>query len=158
MAHQLVSAGQTVSFLALLDSAAIVKPAAEPRPRSSASRRNFVPAQGRRLANRLALAQAAGKVPHDVSAEQYREFRELYARNVVAGRAYRPKPFLGSCPITLLSTHVETGNLTRGWGALSHGRVNVIEVPCHHEEMVFAPYVSLTATIIRDAMDASTRE
>jgi thioesterase domain-containing protein/acyl carrier protein len=156
MAQQLVSAGQTVSFLALLDSAAIVK--SEPRPRSSTSRRNFAPAQERRLADRLALAQAAGKVPQDVSAEQYREFRELYARNVVAGRAYSPKLFLGSCPITLLSTHVETGNPTRGWGALSQGRVNVIEVPCHHEEMVFAPYVSLTATIIRDALDASNRE
>jgi syringomycin synthetase protein SyrE len=158
MAQQLVSAGQTVSFLALLDSAAIVKPLAELGPRSSTSRRNFAPAQERRLADRLALAQAAGKIPQDISAEQYREFRELYARNVVAGRAYRPRPFLGSCPITLLSTDVATRNATRGWGPLSHGRVNVIEVPCHHEEMVFAPYVRLTATIIQDALAASNRE
>jgi amino acid adenylation domain-containing protein len=162
MAQQLSLAGEEVSLLALLDSTAF--PSRVQTLWSTDSRRSqqsgstagtLKEAQQWRLGARLEAAKKFGKIPADITLDQFQRFRQVYARNAKAGRSYSPAPYRGNGPILLLRTRTDATDPFQGWGVLAPGKVHVAEVPCRHDQLIFAPYVKLTAAILRQAIIAT---
>jgi len=161
IARQLQTQGESVSLLALLDTAvpALVKEPPEPedeaqllvdlfreelslsleqlRPLTPEEQLTYVVAQGKQVA----------LFPPEMDVVQARRLLQLYKINVAAGRRYQPQLYQG--PIILFQATEDRPNwLTEpdyGWQDYATAGVAIIPIPGNHENLVKSPQVQILA-------------
>jgi thioesterase domain-containing protein len=93
-----------------------------------------------RLARYLALEKQAGRVPRDVSVDQFARLLRVYGTNVRARHAYQPRPYPGR--LTLFRTDVPADlDEAYGWRALARGGVDIHPFEGEHGALMRPPQV-----------------
>lgn len=170
MAQQLVSRGQEVGLLALLDigvedfrqtdtegtdSSFLTALFEEMAVASRAKKRRI---SAREKVQRLVdQAQAAYMLPSGLEMFRLRKYLGLSKQNIRAMQQY--KPSLYPRPITLLRAKERplerSANATLGWDSLAKGGVGVHEVPGNHFSMLRKPLVATTAQVLSSCIAAA---
>jgi amino acid adenylation domain-containing protein len=131
MAQQLTAAGETVSFLGLLDGRSRQAEGAE-----EISQRD--------LPRYLELAGLDIKIMENLSPDQIRRFGQVIESNQRALQAYRIQIYSGGA--TLLRTPVAEGqDPSYGWAEFVKGTLRIYEIPGTHHAFLAAPAVALVA-------------
>jgi amino acid adenylation domain-containing protein len=150
IARQLVSEGERVSFLGLIDTLLRDSPVGRRPWVSEAVRlsRNVRRALGfqellfrgrRYIGNRVLdlWIRQGGFIPR-----QHRPTYDYWLR-ILANRDYVPKPYTGH--ITMFSSAGNSKRQRAHWGPLARGGLTVLEVPAGHDDMVASPHSKLLA-------------
>ena len=133
MAQQLLTAGEEVGLLVLIDTRTP----------------DLIPAVPEQEALREVRAEAErmGFTPSEVDSDRGRRLLAVYSANVAAARRYRPRP--NGCRTCLLRAADTRGAAPDyGWRELLTGQWTVDEVPGDHDTIVFAPHVQRLAEVL----------
>jgi natural product biosynthesis luciferase-like monooxygenase protein/amino acid adenylation domain-containing protein len=117
----------------------------------------------------LARMREEGLAPPEVDHELLARFLKGSAARQRAARDYAPEPYDG--PLTLfnceerdalwvqrIAAHgLDPDDRTLGWGELTSGPVEVLEVPGHHDVICQEPYVETLAARLGAALEAAGR-
>lgn len=175
MAQQLAAMGETVSFLALLDSGPVSQPV---RYSDEEWQREMEAWEGNYPARRAAIelgideaemyrlpreervkryltgAQQAGIVPRDLTLEQFQRFVRVFGSNVLALYQYEPRPYAGS--VMLVRTALRGDDETLGWGSVA-GNLTIHELPGTHMNFFRQPYVDRLAALFQQHLGGAAQ-
>jgi amino acid adenylation domain-containing protein len=140
MAQQLTAAGETVSFLGLLDG----------RSRQAEGAEQI---KQRDLPRYLELAGLDVKIMENLSPDQIRRFGQVIESNQRALPAYQIQIYSG--PATLLRVPVSEGqDPSYGWAEFVKGPLRISEIPGTHHTFLAVPAVALVAQQLQLNMHA----
>ncbi len=177
MARQFQAEGQSVSFLALLDSTA---PAAEPSSPRDPSEREFayflathgVPqaalqpcierARGTtfvaalpEIFERLVRSRA---LPDAMSLDQFVRFHDIYFGLLATARRYQPaSDYRGRLHLFRRTERLDPGARAGGWARLCSGDLVIQDVPGDHDTMFHPPHVATLAGHLQTCLTEARR-
>jgi len=177
MARQLVSRGEQVSLLALLDTR-VPKPGDTPevdddvallREFSEDLRLSldgltvstahlFSLEPDERLAYVLDEVKAAGMIDADTSLEQIRFLYQVFKANLRAMRSYVPQPYPGRITLFRAEEQVDSAPLdwTNGWNGLAE-EIDVRIVPGDHMTMMHEPHLAKLVAELKASLYESVK-
>ncbi|MGE5831235.1 MAG: alpha/beta fold hydrolase, partial [Micromonosporaceae bacterium] len=165
MAQQLVSAGDRVGLLVLIetptpdliedlpDDAAALAQLLDGVLTVDLAELRAMPAE-HRFGHVFAEAQRAHVVPPGLDADRAQRLFQVYTTHVDAARRYRPRPY-GDRACVLRAAEGRLGPGDGGWRGLLTGSWELIEVPGNHDTIVFPPNVQRLAEVLRAQLAAA---
>tara|TARA_Y100001934_G_C12384957_1_gene794997 strand:+ start:5769 stop:9860 length:4092 start_codon:yes stop_codon:yes gene_type:complete len=100
----------------------------------------------------LSHAKTLGLLPPEVDKTQVRYYLQVYLANIRSVQNYSTQPYPHSVTLVRTKSATDGQDKTLGWDKFVEGGVEVFEIPGKHHELVFEPFVSDVADVLKQCL------